>query len=182
MWKNALYLLILISLSACSTFNLSNFKHKYVPISYEESERLNGVYLNRSDTFRYSPTLFGKVSKNDIPALDSLKVVVHVEDKKTLKFVLTSGTAPLDVATLRGKFKRGMFNVHKWDARMVVGPLIWFLGEERLYFGVNEENNLCLFSSGGGGVAMLIAFPIMAGGGGPRTFEFERMENTPLEK
>ena len=117
------------------------------------------------------------MSDKEVTELDSLTISIEVLSARSINVALINDGIPIHSQILKGKFRSGLFMTPKWNANMVVGPLIWVLGSERFYLGSTDNQDLLILRNGGVSFALLVAFPIMAGGGGPTSREYERIKN-----
>ena len=167
-----------ILLTSCAPINLSRHADKYVPLSAENRNRLEGRYANIAiDSTRFDRSIFSRMSDKEVTELDSLTISIEVFSARSINVVLINDGIPIHSQILKGKFRSGLFMTRKWNANMVVGPLIWVLGSERFYLGSTDNQDLLILRNGGVSFALLVAFPIMAGGGGSTSREYERIKN-----
>ncbi|GEM_PF-4513557 len=171
------FVIAVLLVSSCQTLDLTQYQSKFIPITYAESDRLEGTYSNSTSDSIHIGHLSSYYSELKDVDKDSLSVVLKVLDKKNIECSLMYNGVAYDQILMRGKFKDGLFTTRKWKSKMVVGPLVWYLGAQKYYFGINVNNNLCLIHSDGYGMLMLIAFPIMVAGGHEGAKEFNRISN-----
>jgi hypothetical protein len=173
-------ILMILSLTflfcSCSTIRLSSRKGKDFHLDVSSSNKLSGDFKNlKNDTINSKKTLYNNFNSDKVYRQNDLIVNITPIDKHKIKLKLIDNETILDSLTIKGKYRRGYFNVRRqWSTSFIAGPLLWILGDNLKYIGLTKENKLVIIDSRSSGVMLLVVFPIFAAGSGQFENEYER--------
>lgn len=174
--RTIIFLSLTVLFCSCSTVRFKSRKGIDIHLDANSSSKISGNYKNsKNDTINFRRTLYSNFNYDSLSRQKDLIVNITPIDKNNIKLLVFDNKTPIDSLTIKGKYRRGYFKMRRqWSASFIAGPLLWILGDNLKYMGLTKENKLVIINSGSGGVMLLVAFPIFAGGSGQFENEYER--------
>ena len=177
------FLLLIVELSSCSSVKLETRNGKDQQLTSSSFEKLNGTFSNLpADTNYLNRTLychFTNENKRKDSICSGVQYTVELlsTDSRSLTIALKTNETTVRKITLKGKYKEGYFKANRHiSLHGLLGPLLWIFGENIIYIGLTNENNLIVINSGGAGALLIVAFPISISGGERRDTEYIRIK------
>lgn len=181
--KLILFLTLLILGTSCATVNMGARNGKDQQLTSSSFEKLNGTFSNLpADTNYLNRTLychFTNENKRKDSICSGVQYTVELlsTDSRSLTIALKTNETTVRKITLKGKYKEGYFKANRHiSLHGLLGPLLWIFGENIIYIGLTNENNLIVINSGGAGALLIVAFPISISGGERRDTEYIRIK------
>lgn len=175
--------LLIVELSSCSSVKLETRNGKDQQLTSASFEKLAGTFSNLpADSNNTNQTLFCNFTnenkrKDTVCSGNQFTVELLSTGPRSLTLALKTNETTIRKITLKGKYKEGYFKANRHiSLHGLLGPLLWVFGENIIYIGLTNENNLIVLNSGGAGALLVVAFPISISGGERRDTEFMRIK------
>lgn len=172
---------LLFLITSCATVSTSsreklNDKH----LTADNIQLINGTFVNNpndslpAERRALWKKLFLKTARHtENWEHATVNLQVTSSDKLTATLMINNDTA--ETRIIRFKMTKGYLNLKRQvRAQFPVGPILWVIGNTKVYAGITEENKLVLINSATGFSAFLCLPLIVAGE--QETFEYNAAE------
>jgi hypothetical protein len=169
-------ILLSIAASSCSSVDLSVRAGKDKALTKKDFTMLAGKYANLGNDSILFKSLFDHFDHLDHTQRKGISVELASVEERKITINLYDGEQIEKGKTVSGKFKKGYFKVKRqYTTKFIAGPLLWGFGSHRIYIGLSKTDDLVVFNSGGGGVLLLVIFPIFGAEGTKGDYEYSRL-------